>query len=124
MPTAPLHPCPAPRCPNLIQGSGYCAQHGGERKAWRSVSAPPPERLRGRANQARRLRVFTRNPLCVHCEAKGVTTLAVIADHVVPLAESRADDATLPDTALQGLCKPCSDAKTAEESKRGVARGW
>ena len=118
MPTAPLHPCPAPRCPNLIQGSGYCAQHGGERKAWRSVLAPPPERLRGRANQARRLRVFARNPLCVPCEALGRVTLATIADHAIPLAEGGRDD----EGNLRGICPSCHREKTVEESKRGRNR--
>lgn len=120
MPTAPLHPCPAPRCPNLIQGSGYCDQHGGERKAWRSVSAPPPVRLRGRANQARRLRVFTRNPLCVPCEALGRVTLATIADHIIPLAEGGRDD----ESNLRGICAECHKVKTQAEAARGARRRW
>ena len=118
MPTAPLRPCSTPRCPVLVK-SGHCDAHGGQRKAWVS-NQPKPKRLRGRASQERRQRIFRRHPLCVVCEQAGRTTLATIADHIVPLAENGADD----ETNMQGLCRDCHQAKTIEESKRGVERGW
>lgn len=116
MPVSPLRPCAEPRCPTLVR-SGRCDTHGGPRKAWRA-STPPPPRLRGRANQEARAALFAREPLCRACAKAGRTRLATIRDHIVPLNEGGQE--TPGNT--QPLCNPCSDAKTAEESKRGIAR--
>lgn len=70
-------------------------------------------RLRGRANQERRRRVFRRNPLCVPCEAAGRVTLATVADHIVPLADGGRDS----EDNLQGICHDCHVAKTSDENR-------
>ncbi len=57
-------------------------------------------------------------PLCRACFKRGVITKASIADHVQPLAEGGARHRS----NLQPLCRPCSDAKTKAEAKRGTAR--
>jgi 5-methylcytosine-specific restriction protein A len=85
---------------------------------WNTDRRTDVVRLRGRANQERRLRVFARNPLCVACQAQGRVTLATIADHALALAEGGADD----ETNLVGLCDACHRAKTQRESQRGQAR--
>jgi 5-methylcytosine-specific restriction protein A len=62
--------------------------------------------------------LFAACPLCVICLALGRTSPSTIRDHLVPLAEGGRDD----ETNEQALCQDCSDAKTREESKRGVRR--
>jgi 5-methylcytosine-specific restriction protein A len=111
MPTAPLRTCSYPNCGALVV-RGRCAAH--ETGAWRGDSPAPP-RIRGRKLQRLRDRLFSQQPLCVLCVAKGRTTLATIRDHIVPLAEGGMDD----NTNVQAICKDCSDAKTAKESQRG-----
>ena len=46
--------------------------------------------------------------------------MATIADHVIPLTQGGRDD----ESNLQGICVDCHRSKTAEESKRGINRGW
>lgn len=117
MPSAALRPCGAPGCPCLVR-SGRCDQHGGERKAWRSVSVPPPERLNGHQNHLARMRLFQREPLCRPCAAKGVTTLATIRDHILPLAWRGTED----ESNEQPICEPCHRVKSRNESNQGVRR--
>ena len=93
-----------------------CLRH--TRAAWAPSVAVP--RLAGRANQARRQRVFARNPLCVRCLQQDRVSLATIADHIINLQEGGVDD----ETNLQGLCQACSDVKTHEEATRGLRRRY
>lgn len=124
-PRGPMHPCPVAGCATLVRGPGRCDWHGGPEPAhrWDTDRRPDVTRLSGRANQARRLRLFSQEPFCRTCARQGRTTVAVIADHVIPLAES---GATVDDpqdlSLLQPLCQACSDAKTAQESARGKRR--
>lgn len=111
-----LRPCLHPRCPVLVE-SGNCEAHGGPAKTWQAKHIETP-RLRGRANQRARARLFALRPLCTLCLASGRTTLATERDHIIPLAEGGRE---APDNE-QGLCKPCHDIKTAAESARGVKR--
>jgi 5-methylcytosine-specific restriction protein A len=101
---------PCPRCGRL-----NCQEH--QATPWRS-SGPAPPRVRGRQLQAMRARLFAAFPLCVICLLLGKTSPSTIRDHLVPLAEGGRDD----ETNEQALCQECSDAKTREESKRGVRR--
>jgi 5-methylcytosine-specific restriction enzyme A len=114
MPYAALRPCPTPGCLALTQG-GHCPAH--TKPGW-SRTKPAPPRIRGRKLQRLRARLFTNQPLCVLCLAIGRTTMATIRDHTIPLAEGGRDD----ETNEQPLCQMCSDAKTAEESRRGRMR--
>lgn len=70
------------------------------------------ERIRGRANQVRRERILSAHPLCAACDAQGLTALATVVDHVVPLWKGGADH----DTNLQPLCTSCHAAKSALEA--------
>jgi 5-methylcytosine-specific restriction enzyme A len=121
-PSAPMHPCSAPGCSTLVAGPGRCLRHGGPEPAhrWDTDRRPDVKRLSGRANQARRLRLFAQEPFCRMCRAEGRLELAVIADHIIPLAES---GATVDDphdlTKLQPLCQRHSDEKTHREALRG-----
>jgi 5-methylcytosine-specific restriction endonuclease McrA len=49
---------------------------------------------------------------------QGKRTLATIVDHIVNLQEGGLE---VPENR-QPLCQTCSDAKTHEESKRGIRR--
>jgi 5-methylcytosine-specific restriction protein A len=70
------------------------------------------ERLRGRAGQKqRKLRLARTDGLCQHCDAKGLTTLATIVDHIVPLAKGGSDE----DINTRNLCDPCHIEVTAEQ---------
>ena len=110
-----LRPCLEPRCPVLVR-QGRCAAHAAP--AW--TTTQPVPRIRGRRLQAIRARLFAEEPLCRVCLAKtpSVVTLAVIRDHVVPLAEGGADD----EVNQQPVCQDCSDAKTNREATRGRQR--
>lgn len=69
------------------------------------------KRITGTTLQNRRRRWFMEKPLCVHCQSKGGVSLATELDHILPLFKGGVDD----ETNLQGLCKPCHDAKTAQD---------
>lgn len=62
--------------------------------------------------------LFRAKPLCAHCEPRGVTALAVIRDHIIPLAEGGEDV----EENTQGLCAKCNKVKTDAESRRGSAK--
>jgi 5-methylcytosine-specific restriction protein A len=109
--------CATPGCPVIIdRGRGHCALHTAPAsRGWANDDA----RIRGRALQVKRKRLFELEPLCRHCmELADRVEPAVIRDHIIPLAEGGTED----DTNIQPLCQACSDRKTAEESKRGMKR--
>jgi 5-methylcytosine-specific restriction enzyme A len=114
MPTAAPKPCT--QCGVLVwDGSARCVLH--KPAAW--VKSTPYKRESGRRLQRKRAELFTREPLCRECTRQGRMALAEIRDHIVPLGEGGLDV----DDNVQPLCRPCSDAKTAIESARGVRRG-
>ena len=86
-------------------------------KPW-THSKPTKRVLLGRTLQRERDRLFAEQPLCVICEREGRVRAATIRDHIVPLEEGGLDVTE----NTQALCQSCSDAKTKEESKRGVRR--
>ena len=113
MPSAPLRRCAgSPFCPNY---AGQSPEHK-PRERWQAARAQP--RIRGRRLQRLREQLFNANPLCALCAAAGRVSLAVIRDHIVPIAEGGTDDPT----NIQGLCGDCSRRKTHAESVRGKAR--
>jgi 5-methylcytosine-specific restriction protein A len=93
--------------------SGRCEVH--RRPAWR----PDIPRIEGRRLQHLRQQLFAREPFCRLCKAQGRKVLAVIRDHVIPLAEGGTESAA----NTQPLCRACSDAKSQREAARGRARG-
>lgn len=64
------------------------------------------------------------HPLCAQCQRQGQVTAATVVDHIVPHRLSFAQNADQQARAhalfwdssnWQSLCKPCHDAKTAQE---------
>ena len=106
----------SPNCRELVS-KGRCEAHGGVRAAWRT-QAPPPPRLRGRALQVARKRLFMAEPLCRPCKATGRVTLATIRDHITPVTEGGTEDVD----NIQPICADCHRVKTEAESLRGVRR--
>lgn len=74
-------------------------------------------RLRGRAGVERRAMWLAQHPLCVDCEARGITKMADVVDHITPLWQGGADD----DSNLQSMCNQDHDAKTAREAAERAA---
>jgi len=74
----------------------------------------------GRAHERMRALVLHEEPLCRACLAMDPprTSASRIADHITPKAEGGSDQRE----NYQGLCEPCSKAKTARESARARSR--
>ena len=90
------------------------------RAAWStSKRASRQARGYGRHHELMRDMVLREEPLCRRCLAADHITPTTIADHVTPKGEGGTDDRD----NYQGLCTPCHDAKTAQESARARARG-
>jgi 5-methylcytosine-specific restriction protein A len=107
----------APNCNVLLPtGVSRCALHTlPADKGWSHDTT----RLRGRKLQRKREALLAREYQCRTC-GKVLTLDTLIRDHIIPLAEGGSDE----DSNIQPLCASCSDAKTAEESKRGIKRGY
>lgn len=110
MPTKPFHPCCTPGCANLTHESrcGICTKGREQRRGSAS------KRGYGTEHRKRRERVLARDPVCLNCEAQGVTTPSTVYDHIVPIeAGGSVDDME----NAQGLCDTCHNAKRAAESR-------
>lgn len=70
-------------------------------------------RMRGRRGMQRRERWLREHPLCAQCARSGITAMATVPDHIVPLSKGGADI----DSNLQSLCRPCHTTKTASERR-------
>lgn len=106
-----------PMPPNARQFS----RSGSNRAPWESTRGQSRQaRGYGRAHEKMRAVVLDEEPLCRPCLSAGLSTPAVIADHIIPKAEG-GDDAR---TNYQGICKDCHDLKTEAERLRacGSAR--
>lgn len=78
------------------------------------------KRTRGSAWMKIRTRILRRDKgLCQECLRNGKPTEATKVDHITPLHLGGDDN----DENLQGLCKPCHDAKTAEENRASRGAG-
>lgn len=62
-----------------------------------------------------RAHVLSEEPLCRICLQFDLVAEASEVDHIVPLVEGGSDDRS----NLQGVCRPCHQAKTAREARRG-----
>lgn len=78
--------------------------------------APPKYGAEWRKLRKRRLDA---DPLCVHCLDREHITPAVEVDHILPIALGGKDEWE----NTQSLCKPCHQAKTAEDMKL-ITRGY
>lgn len=81
------------------------------------ISATP--RLRGSAWMKRRAIWLRTHPLCVHCEAEGITARAEEVDHIKPLWDGGVDS----EANYQGLCREHHKAKTALEAAERAKAG-
>lgn len=116
MPTKPLGPCRAPRCPRRAQpGSRYCAEHHtAERKAYDAERGSSARRGYGHRWRKLRKLILARDPICRICGEQASTDV----DHVVPRRRGGRDTAA----NLQGLCASCHARKTATEDGRWSPR--
>lgn len=69
----------------------------------------PGLRWSGRKLQVWRERILAAEPLCRHCKAQGLTTVAQEVDHLVPLEQG----GDYSDGNAQPLCIRCHATKTA-----------
>lgn len=108
-------PCSYPGCRTLVaDGGSRCEVH---RVTW-AKGPNEPKRMKGRALQEARERLFRGHPLCAECERQGRVRAAVVRDHIVPMGEGGEDT----DDNTQGLCHRCHDEKTEAERRRGIQR--
>ncbi len=56
--------------------------------------------------------VLSKKPLCVHCQNKGIITVATEVDHIIDVSDDPARRLDI--TNLQGLCKSCHSLKTSQ----------
>lgn len=64
-----------------------------------------------------RKRFLIKNPLCVHCSASGIDTVATVADHIVPI---NLGGEKLKENNLQPLCEYHHNKKSGSEASRGM----
>ena len=106
--------CRAYPCGGMaVEGSSYCKEH----------QPPPAPKLVDNFYVSvawRRYRnwFITNNPLCKKCESHGLTVLADVVDHRLPLKDG---GEPFDEDNTQSLCHSCHNRKTAEErKKRGI----
>ena len=121
MPGIALKVCARPGCTNVSE-SRFCSKHvtnkQQERKQFDQRRADDPIRkLYFTAIwQATRRIILFRDPLCKLCSQ----AFSAVADHIIParkwVAQHGGDlESFFDESNLQGVCKPCHDAKTAKE---------
>jgi 5-methylcytosine-specific restriction protein A len=68
-----------------------------------------------------RASVLADNPLCVHCQKDGITTLANVCDHIKNVASGKTAEERerlmWDRNNLQGLCTQCHNKKSAKEKR-------
>lgn len=84
-----------------------------------AAQAPSSRRITGQRRVDRNRRLAAKSPLCVLCESAGRVSAVEEWDHIVPLWQGGADT----ETNLQGLCRACHVAKTAEEARAREIHG-
>ena len=117
MPVRPPRPCPWPGCPALVLKGSHCAKHlpmaeartaEARKNAHKAYNAQRDESDQFyKTERWRKFRAYylRRHPLCVHCDSQGLTTVAVILDHIEPL-KLRPDLALAWDN-VRPLCRAC-----------------
>jgi 5-methylcytosine-specific restriction protein A len=112
MPTAPPHPCRAPRCRALIATGAWCAAHQPREERPSAARRGYDRTWRGKWRRT----ILEREPLCRVCAARGLVVAATDVDHLVPRADGGAESVA----NLQPLCHACHSAKTRREMGSGV----
>lgn len=122
MPVSAPKPCSHPGCGVLVRdGTSRCPKHPKVNSYADKARGTRHQRGYGTAWDKLRAQVIERDDgLCQPCEHKQLITLGSAVDHITPKAEGGTDDLT----NLQCICRACHLAKTADEAKRGVSKGW
>jgi len=112
MPNLPTKPCAVARCGTLTR-ERYCEKHQAEhRKRQDERRGTAAKRGYGSKWQKARKTHLAKNPLCVHCLAKGFVVAATVVDHRIP---HKGDQKLFWDTSnWDSCCKTCHDTKTAK----------
>ena len=108
MPNAPKHYCKVPDCNVKVErGETYCKTHKQrEQKAYDRIRGTSAER--GYDGEWQKVQAIYKreNPLCEDCRDRGITKLADLVHHIVPI--SKGGD-RLAFSNLKSLCKACHD---------------
>jgi 5-methylcytosine-specific restriction protein A len=108
--------CNRPGCNRIIEGSGRCDRCSKDAETIRRQSGKHKADMRFYSSALwRQLRKthLDQFPLCVHCEAAGITTAGQHVDHILP--RSKRPDLELCADNLQTLCISCHSRKTLTE---------
>ena len=111
MPSAPLKPCAAPRCPELVpRGTPRCPTHRTEHYRRQDAARPNKEQRKlyqsARWRKLRRI-VLAEEPLCRACRWAASREV----DHIVRVQDGGSEDRR----NLQGLCRTDHSKKTRNE---------
>ena len=117
MPTSPPRPCRAPMCAGKTTAKhGYCEAHAHLAVTWDKRKPGMKSGRGGRPWRRKRERILRRDKgLCQPCFRAGRITPALEVDHIVNVAQGGDDS----DDNLEAICRPCHQAKTLEEARRG-----
>ena len=117
MPRKPKRPCSYPGCPRLIDGR-YCEEHKKLTDAqYNKYGRDDFTKNFYKTQEWRHARrqQLNRQPFCVECLKRGITSRATMVDHIDPIKQG--GDKFAP-TNLQSLCWSCHSRKSAEEGSR------
>ncbi|WP_256846926.1 HNH endonuclease [Paenibacillus sp. Pae108] len=114
MPQKLKRACNQPGCPALTHDR-YCPLHK-KQKQQRYQQERGTAASRGYTYQWQkyRLRFLKKNPLCVHCENKGVLTPSEHVDHIIAVTGPN-DPLFWKESNHQALCHSCHSRKTVLE---------
>src|SRR5262245_17975374 len=113
----PAQVCSSAGCTKLSHdGTGRCPAHPRELFRRMVSTQPSPRTITGWELTKARRALFANDPLCVACAEQGRVSLATIRDHIIPLQEGGADEAS----NTQGLCRSCHAIKSEQERRRGL----
>jgi 5-methylcytosine-specific restriction protein A len=117
MPSRSPRPCRGSLCGALVTSKdGLCVECRSKRNHAYNLTRPSRHRFYGTAAWQRLRNTYARaNPLCEHCQLKGLVTRGVVVDHKTPIAEG---GEPLAWENLQHLCNACNGVKTAADRAR------
>lgn len=90
-----------------------------EKAAWGHNGRSTTQRGYGWQHQKARKALLDAEPLCRMCRDAGKVTIAVVADHIVSLAQGGSQSIE----NLQPLCTSCHREKTLREARAGKWKG-